>query len=162
MPASQRTGVFCAVYLPLSVLRENPLTFFFFGRFGKVRLQWHESALLRFWSAKGPSLTCFCVAVTTFSFTCWVLGSFPLAYVLQEPSPLSSVDCFVYEPKGLPTVRSSRPARFTMTDWGEPFNILGFVGGVVLAGALLPQIYLAHKRGSCQDISYGWQVCRQS
>jgi len=46
-----------------------------------------------------------------------------------------------------------------MSDWGEPYNILGFVGGVVLAGALLPQIYLAHKRGSCKDISYGWQVC---
>lgn len=37
-------------------------------------------------------------------------------------------------------------------------NSLGFAGGVLVAGALLPQIYLAHKRKSTKDISYLWQV----
>ena len=34
----------------------------------------------------------------------------------------------------------------------------GFVGGVILAAALLPQIYLAIRRRSTADISYVWQV----
>lgn len=45
-----------------------------------------------------------------------------------------------------------------MGEWEDPFNVLGFVGGVVLASALLPQIYLAHKRKSTADISYMWQA----
>lgn len=45
-----------------------------------------------------------------------------------------------------------------MGEWKDPYNVLGFVGGVVLAAALLPQIYLAHKRESTADISYMWQV----
>ena len=45
-----------------------------------------------------------------------------------------------------------------MGEWEDPFNVLGFVGGVVLAAALLPQIYLAHKRKSTADISYMWQA----
>ncbi|CAM9270534.1 unnamed protein product [Ectocarpus sp. 8 AP-2014] len=45
-----------------------------------------------------------------------------------------------------------------MGEWEDPFNIIGFVGGVVLATALLPQIYLAHSRKSTADISYLWQA----
>lgn len=45
-----------------------------------------------------------------------------------------------------------------MGEWEDPFNVLGFVGGVVLASALLPQIYLAHTRKSTADISYMWQA----
>lgn len=49
----------------------------------------------------------------------------------------------------------------TMGEWEDPYNVLGFVGGVVLAAALLPQIYLAHKRESTADISYMWQASAQ-
>ncbi|CAM9594573.1 unnamed protein product [Ectocarpus fasciculatus] len=45
-----------------------------------------------------------------------------------------------------------------MGEWEDPYNIIGFVGGVVLATALLPQIYLAHSRKSTADISYLWQA----
>ncbi|CAN0038713.1 unnamed protein product [Ectocarpus fasciculatus] len=45
-----------------------------------------------------------------------------------------------------------------MAQWQDPYNIVGFIGGVVLASSLLPQIYLAHKRRSTADISYLWQA----
>ncbi|CAM9829180.1 unnamed protein product, partial [Ectocarpus sp. 4 AP-2014] len=45
-----------------------------------------------------------------------------------------------------------------MAQWQDPYNVVGFVGGVVLASSLLPQIYLAHKRRSTADISYLWQA----
>lgn len=40
----------------------------------------------------------------------------------------------------------------------DVFKGVGFLGGVILAAALLPQIYLAHKRRSTEDISFMWQV----
>ncbi|CAN0552766.1 unnamed protein product [Ectocarpus sp. 8 AP-2014] len=49
-----------------------------------------------------------------------------------------------------------------MAQWQDPYNIVGFVGGVVLASSLLPQIYLAHKRRSTADISYLWQASGRS
>ena len=45
-----------------------------------------------------------------------------------------------------------------MGEWDDAYNIVGFAGGVILAAALLPQIYLAHRRKSTEDISYVWQV----
>lgn len=45
-----------------------------------------------------------------------------------------------------------------MGEWENGYNIVGFAGGVILAAALLPQIYLAHQRKSTEDISYVWQV----
>ncbi|CAN0304410.1 unnamed protein product, partial [Ectocarpus sp. 13 AM-2016] len=38
------------------------------------------------------------------------------------------------------------------------FNAVGTTGGIILACALVPQIVLAHKRRSAEDISYMWQV----
>lgn len=38
------------------------------------------------------------------------------------------------------------------------YNCVGTTGGVILACALIPQIVLAHKRRSAEDISYMWQV----
>lgn len=38
------------------------------------------------------------------------------------------------------------------------FNCVGTSGGVILACALIPQIVLAHKRRSAEDISYMWQA----
>lgn len=40
----------------------------------------------------------------------------------------------------------------------EIYNAIGTTGGVILACALIPQIVLAHKRRSAEDISYMWQV----
>lgn len=41
----------------------------------------------------------------------------------------------------------------------DVFNCVGTTGGFILACALIPQIMLAHKRRSAEDISYMWQVC---
>ncbi|CAM9743651.1 unnamed protein product [Ectocarpus sp. 6 AP-2014] len=38
------------------------------------------------------------------------------------------------------------------------FNAVGTTGGIILACALVPQIVLAHKRRSAEDISYMWQA----
>ncbi|CAN0352356.1 unnamed protein product [Ascophyllum nodosum] len=38
------------------------------------------------------------------------------------------------------------------------FDAIGFLGAVILATALLPQIYRVHIRRSAKDISYGWQA----
>lgn len=48
----------------------------------------------------------------------------------------------------------------TMNNLSEDdiFNSIGTTGGVILACALIPQIVLAHKRRSAEDISYMWQV----
>ena len=41
------------------------------------------------------------------------------------------------------------------------FDAIGFLGAVILATALLPQIYRVHIRRSAKDISYGWQVMKR-
>lgn len=46
----------------------------------------------------------------------------------------------------------------TMLNEDEIFNGVGTTGGIILACALVPQIILAHKRRSAEDISYMWQV----
>lgn len=38
------------------------------------------------------------------------------------------------------------------------FNVVGALGEVILATAMIPQIYLAHKLNSTEYISYRWQV----
>ncbi|CAM9594643.1 unnamed protein product [Ectocarpus fasciculatus] len=38
------------------------------------------------------------------------------------------------------------------------FNAVGTTGGIILACALVPQIILAHRRRSAEDISYMWQA----
>lgn len=38
------------------------------------------------------------------------------------------------------------------------YAALGFGGGLLLAGAQVPQIYRVHVRKSCGDISYAYQV----
>eukprot|EP00903_Cladosiphon_okamuranus_P012892 g12038.t1 len=45
-----------------------------------------------------------------------------------------------------------------MGEWHDGYNFFGFIGGVILASALLPQIYLALRRRSTADISYVWQA----
>ena len=37
-------------------------------------------------------------------------------------------------------------------------EILGYVGGVVLAVALLPQVIKSYNEGSTSDFSYAWQL----
>lgn len=45
-----------------------------------------------------------------------------------------------------------------MGEWDNGYDSAGFAGSVILAVSLLPQICLAHKRHSTEDISYVWQV----
>ncbi|CAN0043739.1 unnamed protein product [Ascophyllum nodosum] len=37
-------------------------------------------------------------------------------------------------------------------------DVVGFVAGLLVSIALVPQIYRAHKRKSAKDLSYSWQV----
>lgn len=46
----------------------------------------------------------------------------------------------------------------TMGEFDDGYNIGGFAGGLILAAALLPQIYLAIRHRSTAYISYVWQV----
>lgn len=61
----------------------------------------------------------------------------------------------------LPSI-SEAGATHNMTTLSQDdiFNCVGTTGGCILACALIPQIVLAHKRRSAEDISYMWQVRR--
>lgn len=41
------------------------------------------------------------------------------------------------------------------------FNVIGALGEVILATAMIPQICLAHKLNSTEYISYAWQVSQR-
>jgi uncharacterized protein with PQ loop repeat len=45
----------------------------------------------------------------------------------------------------------------SLFEW-TPEEILGYVGGIVLAVALIPQVVHTYKTKSTDDIAYGWQA----
>ena len=75
----------------------------------------------------------------------------------QTLEKCSAQRCVTAEPKRHNLATQPKSITVCMSTQDTVFIALGFVGGIILSGALIPQVVKVVKSRSTQDISYIWQ-----